>query len=45
VVEHCESTGMEIEVAATLVSTHLKARIKEEAQSVNLIKKTEKLPI
>jgi hypothetical protein len=45
IVMHCEQTGIEIEVAATLVSPHLKSRIREEAQSVNLIKKTSKLPL
>ena len=45
IVEYCDETGIEIEVAATLISSHLKARIREEAQSVNLIKKSSKLPI
>lgn len=42
---HCKETGLEIEVAATLISSALKARIKEEAQELNLIKKSSKLPI
>ena len=42
---HCKETGLEIEVAATLVSSALKAKIKEEAQELNLIKKSSKLPI
>ena len=42
---HCKETGLEIEVAATLISSALKAKIREEAQSLNLIKKTSKLPI
>lgn len=42
---YCESSGLEIEVAATLVSSALKAKIKEEAQSLNLIKKSSKLPL
>jgi len=45
IVEYCEESGIEIEVAATLISPHLKARIREEAQSVNLIKKASKLPL
>ena len=45
IVQHCDETGIEIEVAATLISPYLKARIKEEAQSVNLIKKSSKLPL
>jgi len=42
---HCKETGLEIELAATLISTALKAKLKEEAQSLNLIKKSSKLPI
>ena len=42
---HCKETELEIEVAATLVSSALKAEIKEEAQDLNLLKKTSKLPI
>lgn len=45
IVQYCEKTGVEVEIAATLISSHLKARIKEEAQSVNLIKKSSRLPI
>jgi hypothetical protein len=42
---HCEVTGLEIEVAATLISSALKAKIKEEAQENNMLKKSSKLPI
>jgi hypothetical protein len=42
---HCKTTGLEIEVAATLISAALKAKIKEEAQGLNLMKKSSKLPI
>lgn len=42
---HCKETGLEIEVAATMISSALKAKIREEAQSLNLIKKASKLPI
>jgi hypothetical protein len=42
---YCKETGLEVEVAATLISSALKARIKEEAQELNLIKKSSKLPI
>jgi len=42
---HCKETGLEIEVAATLISPALKAKIKEEAQDNNLLKKTSRLPI
>jgi hypothetical protein len=42
---HCKETGLEIEVAATLVSSALKAKIKDEAQENNMLKKSSKLPI
>jgi hypothetical protein len=42
---HCKESGLEIEVAATLISSALKAKLKEEAQGLNLIKKSSKLPI
>lgn len=42
---HCENTGMEVEVAATLVSSSLKSKIQQEARNLNLIKKTSVLPI
>jgi hypothetical protein len=42
---HCKESGLEVEVAATLLSSALKAKIKEEAQELNLLKKSSKLPI
>jgi hypothetical protein len=42
---HCKESGLEIEVAATLVSSALKAKLKDEAQDLNLLKKSSKLPI
>jgi len=42
---HCKESGLEIEIAATLLSSALKAKIKEEAQELNLLKKSSKLPI
>jgi hypothetical protein len=42
---HCKETGLEIEVAATLISSAMKAKIREEAQELNLLKKSSKLPI
>lgn len=42
---HCKETGMEVEVSATLISPALKAKIKEEAQELNLLKKQSRLPI
>ena len=42
---HCKETGLEVEVSATLISPALKAKIKEEAQNLNLLKKQSRLPI
>lgn len=45
IVHYCQETGLEIEIAATLVSSSLKAKLKEEAQNLNMLKKFAKLPI
>lgn len=45
VITHCNETGFEIELAATLLASPLKAKIGEEAQSMNLMKKINRLPI
>jgi len=45
VVAHCENSGMEVDIASTLLSSALKAQIREEAQELNLLKKSAKLPI
>lgn len=45
VVTYCEETGFEIEMAATLLASPIKAKIGEEAQSMNMIKKVNRLPI
>jgi hypothetical protein len=45
IVHHCETVGMEIDVASTLISPALKAKIREEAENLNLMKKSAKLPI
>ena len=45
IVSYCESTGLEIDIASTLISSALKAKIREEAQDLNLLKKSSKLPI
>jgi hypothetical protein len=42
---HCKETGMEIEVAASLISSALKSKIKEEAEDFNMLKKTSRLPL
>jgi hypothetical protein len=45
ILHYCEDTQFEVEVAATLITPALKAKISEEAQNANMIKKTAKLPI
>lgn len=44
---YCEITGMEIEVAGSLIksSAKMKARIQDEAEALNFFPKTSKLPI
>lgn len=47
IVFYCEETGFEIELAAKLVSSSLKSKIKIEAETLNYLPKsnTSKLPI
>jgi hypothetical protein len=46
VVEYCNSIGLEIEVAASLINSNLKSKIASNASDLNLFKeKTTKLPI
>jgi hypothetical protein len=46
IVQHCKDTGLEIEVAATLVNPTLKSKMQEQAEKVNLLKvKTSRLPV
>jgi hypothetical protein len=45
IVGYCEKTGMEIDVASTLVSSALKSKLREEAQELNLLKKSARLPL
>jgi hypothetical protein len=45
ILHHCEQTGLEIDVASSLVSSALKSKIREEAQELNLLKKTARLPV
>jgi hypothetical protein len=43
---YCETTGLEIEVAATLINPNLKSKIQRVAMDHNLLKvKTSRLPI
>ena len=45
ILHHCEETGLEVEIASTLISSALKSRITEEAINDNLIKRGNQLPI
>jgi hypothetical protein len=38
IVEYCKDTGLEIEVAATLITSNLKGKIEEDAMNLNLLK-------
>lgn len=46
IIMHCENTGLEVELAAKLISTSLKAKIQLEAEELNFLPKsnTAKLP-
>lgn len=46
IVEHCRTTGLEIEVAATLINSNLKSKIEMNAMDNNMLKdKGARLPI
>jgi hypothetical protein len=46
IVEYCKMTGLEIEVAATLINSNLKAKIENAALDNNMLKeKGARLPI
>jgi len=45
VIAHCAETGFEIELAATLLASPIKAKIGEEAQAMNMMKKVNRLPL
>jgi len=45
ILDHCETTGLEVEVAATLISPTLKAKIRDQAEANNQIRKTNRLPL
>jgi phosphoribosyl-dephospho-CoA transferase len=46
IIMHCENTGLEVELAAKLISNALKAKIQIEAEDLNFLPKsnTTKLP-
>ena len=46
IVEYCKTTGLEIEVAASLINSTLKTKIESQAMERNLLKtKTARLPL
>jgi hypothetical protein len=45
IVEYCKQSGMEIEVASSLVNSNLKAKLETNAQDLNLLPKSSRLPI
>lgn len=45
IVYHCEQTGFELELAASLLTASVKSKITDEAHSLNMIKKVSRLPI
>ena len=46
IVEYCRKTGLEIEVASTLINSNLKSKIEGNAIEFNLLKnKSPRLPI
>lgn len=46
ILEHCKETGLEIEVASSMISAKLKSTIRDEAHSQNMLKKEgARLPI
>ena len=44
ITEYCKQTGMEIELAATLVNSNLKSKLESDAQDLNLLPKSARLP-
>jgi hypothetical protein len=46
IIEYCKSTGLEVEVAATLINSNLKSKIELDAMNNNMLKvKGSRLPI
>lgn len=45
ILHHCSQTGLELEVASSLISANLKSRIREQAENNNQLKKTSRLPL
>ena len=46
IVEYCKETGLEVEMAASIVNSNLKSKLTAEAMDLNLLKeKGSRLPI
>jgi hypothetical protein len=46
IVEYCKETGLEIEVAASLCNSNLKAKLENDAMDTNMLKvKSSRLPL
>lgn len=46
IIQYCRETGLEVEVAASLINNSLKTKIESQAMENNMLKvKTSKLPI
>jgi hypothetical protein len=45
ITEYCESIGLEVDVAAKLITPSIKAKIAEEAMKNNMLEKIPVLPI
>jgi hypothetical protein len=46
IVEYCKETGLEVEVAASLINSNLKSKIEMDAMNNNMLKvKSSRLPI
>jgi hypothetical protein len=46
IVEYCKETGLEVEVAASLVNSNLKSKLASDAMDLNLLKeKSSRLPL
>lgn len=46
IIEYCKDTGLEVEVAATLINSNLKSKIELDAMNNNMLKvKGSRLPI
>jgi len=44
-IEYCEEKGIEPVAVATMITSSLKAKIQAEAEEMNLLKKSSKLPL